>query len=122
MNENEIKLTKLLEADFGLDYILGTEETVGVADKKYFVLIIYDISDNKRRNNMVKILSSYGFRVQKSAFEAMLKDNKYKKLLGEIEKIPDKSDSVRVYKIQCQGSVKVFGEPFSIVDEDTVII
>ena len=76
MNENEIKLTKLLEADFGLDYILGTEETVGVTDKKYFVLIIYDISDNKRRNNMVKILSSYGFRVQKSAFEAMLKDNK----------------------------------------------
>ncbi|NMD37131.1 MAG: CRISPR-associated endonuclease Cas2, partial [Christensenellaceae bacterium] len=55
-------------------------------DKKYFVLIIYDISDNKRRYQMVKALLSFGFRVQKSAFEAMLKPAKYKKL---IEKIKD---------------------------------
>ena len=36
------------------------------ADKK-LVLIIYDIIDNKRRSKMVKLLESYGVRVQKSA-------------------------------------------------------
>ena len=35
------------------------------ADKK-LILIIYDIIDNKRRTKMVKLLESYGTRVQKS--------------------------------------------------------
>ena len=37
---------------------------------KVFVLIIYDIVDNKRRLKLAKFLAGYGFRVQKSAFEA----------------------------------------------------
>jgi CRISPR-associated protein Cas2 len=91
-------------------------------DKKHFVLVVYDISDNKRRNKMVKILNRYGFRVQKSVFEAMLRPNKYKKLLSEVEKIPDSFDSVRVYKIQGSGTVEVFGHQFSIEDTETIII
>ena len=38
---------------------------------KVFVLIIYDIVDNKRRLKLAKFLAGYGFRVQKSAFEAV---------------------------------------------------
>lgn len=37
-------------------------------DNRKLVLIIYDIVDNKRRLAMVKLLESYGRRVQKSAF------------------------------------------------------
>lgn len=71
---------------------------------------------------MSKLLKSYGFRVQRSAFESIIKPEKYKKLLKEIQKIPDKTDSVRVYKIQGRGTVEVFGEPFSIEEEEVIIV
>ena len=41
-------------------------------ERRYIVLVIYDITDNKRRNRMVKYLERYGMRVQRSAFEAFL--------------------------------------------------
>jgi len=50
------------------------ERLFGVVDEeerfRYRVLIIYDIVDDKRRSKYVKFISSFGFRVQKSAFEA----------------------------------------------------
>ncbi len=107
---------------FNEDYFLGLNNEEQSKDKKHFVLIIYDISDNKKRNQMVKILESYGVRVQKSAFEAILRPNKYKKLINGIKNIPEASDSVRIYKIQGQGTVEVFGEPFSLEEEETIII
>lgn len=39
---------------------------------KYLILIIYDISDNKHRLEISKLLEGYGTRIQKSAFEAWL--------------------------------------------------
>ena len=89
---------------------------------KRMVLIIYDISDNRRRSRMVKVLESFGVRVQKSAFEAILRPNKYRKLLNSIKNIPEKTDSVRVYKIQGQGTVENFGEYFALEEEETIII
>ena len=46
---------------------------------KEFVLIIYDIVDNRKRVKLAKLLSGYGKRVQKSAFEAMLTTQRYNK-------------------------------------------
>lgn len=48
-------------------------------ERKFIVLMIYDIVDNKRRNKMVKCLEAYGVRVQKSAFEALLNRRQYEK-------------------------------------------
>ncbi len=35
--------------------------------------IVYDISDDKERGKVDKILKGFGFRVQKSVYECMLK-------------------------------------------------
>ena len=43
---------------------------------RQFILIIYDIVDNKRRTKFAKLLEGYGKRVLKSAFEAMLSGRK----------------------------------------------
>ena len=110
------------EIDLGENIPLDSVDNKDVRDKKYFVLVIYDISENKRRNRMVKILNSYGFRVQRSAFEATLSPSKYKKLIKDIKHIPSNTDSVRVYKIQGKGSVVQFGEETYIEDEDVIII
>ena len=67
-------------------------------ERKFIVLMIYDIVDNKRRNKMVKCLEAYGVRVQKSAFEAFLNRRQYEKMLQESSILIDEAvDSLRVY-------------------------
>ena len=38
---------------------------------KYLILIIYDISDNKHRLEISKLLEGYGTRIQKSALKVV---------------------------------------------------
>ena len=66
------------------DYYFQINEAL--EDDKQFVLIIYDIVDNKKRIKFSKMLEGYGKRVQKSAFEAMLSSKSYNKLMEEIPK------------------------------------
>ena len=88
-----------------------------------FVLIIYDIVDNKTRNIFAKKMSGYGFRVQKSAFEAMISEKVYRKMLAEIPKLINKEeDSVRVYKILGNGQVSLFGVNHILKNEEVIII
>lgn len=103
------------------NYFWNTEETQSV--KKLYVLIIYDIVDNKKRLDFAKKLNGYGFRVQKSAFEAMITESLYRKLIDEISRMIDKElDSVRVYKIRGSGEVNLFGVSPAIADEEVIII
>jgi CRISPR-associated protein Cas2 len=105
------------------NYFFDTEEDDGVIKgSKYYVLVIYDITDNKRRRELVKIVKSFGFRVQKSAFEAHLPENKYSKLLAKLKPVVKDGDSIRVYKIRGKGAVTVFGIDDSVEDEEVVII
>ena len=61
-------------------------------------LIIYDIEETKSRNKVVKILESYGIRVQKSAFECYVDDDRGSKLLLRLKKCVGQNDSIRVYR------------------------
>ena len=91
--------------------------------KKLFVLIIYDIIDNKRRTRFAKEMCGYGFRVQKSAFEALIEDNLFAKLLKEIPLlINDEEDSIRVYRMTGYGEVDLFGVNQKIEAEDVMIV
>ena len=66
--------------------------------KKFIVLVIYDVVDNKTRNNLVKCLERYGVRVQKSAFEALLNRNQYDVMMrGASRIINPVENSLRVY-------------------------
>ena len=62
-----------------------------------YCLIIYDISDDKRRTKLAKILEGFGYRVQMSAFEFWISQKDYKRMMEKIEKIKDKDDNIRVY-------------------------
>lgn len=103
------------------NYFWNTEESN--IEKKLYILVIYDIVDNRRRNKFAKKMNGYGFRVQKSAFEAMVTDNLYQKLLAEIPfLISPEQDSIRVYKIRGSGEVRLFGMNRTIENEEVVII
>lgn len=103
------------------NYFWNTEESA--VERKLYILVIYDIVDNKRRTRFAKEMNGYGFRVQKSAFEAMIPENLYRKLLKEIPLlIDDLEDSVRIYKIRGNGEVTLFGSNQKIENEEVIII
>ena len=89
---------------------------------KVFVLVIYDIIDNKKRLKLSKLLLGYGFRIQKSAFEAVITKKKYKELISRLPAFAGTDDSIRVYKIIGRGQVVTFGRTAEEETEDIIII
>lgn len=102
------------------DYFFDIKEAE--SDDRFFVLIIYDIIDNSRRQRLAKMLQGYGFRIQKSAFEATLKKNVYNKLLRELRSFSKQVDSIRVYKIIGKGQVINFGKKLDSENSSVVIV
>jgi CRISPR-associated protein Cas2 len=70
-------------------------------------VIIYDISDDKRRLLVSNLLEGYGKRVNRSVFECLISSSvKLKKLKIGIQNIVDKkTDSVRVYTV-CHSCIE----------------
>lgn len=64
----------------------------------------------------------YGFRIQKSAFEATITKKKYKELLEKLPVFTSAQDSIRVYKIIGKGQVVSFGKSPEMENEDVIII
>lgn len=94
-----------------------------IEDKnKKLVLIIYDISDDKRRLNIVKLLESYGKRVQKSAFEALLNQEQYRELIPKVIRLIGICDNVRLYRLNSSNEVVLLGESDTIYEENIIII
>lgn len=89
---------------------------------KVFVLIIYDIVENKTRIKLSKLLLGYGFRIQKSAFEAILTKKKYHELLAKLPAYVSSEYSIKVYKIIGRGQVVSFGKNMDIEQEEIVVI
>ena len=98
------------------------EEKIVTDKKRYIVLAIYDIVDNKRRNKMVASLEKYGLRVQKSAFEAYITKKQYEKMEREITKVIDtEEDSLRIYFLANHTSVRSWGVRDKHV-EDVIVL
>ena len=102
------------------NYFWNTEEH---EEKTIYLLVIYDIVSNKRRNAFAKTMNGYGFRVQKSAFEALIEENLFQKLRKEIPKLIEPTeDSVRIYRMTGYGEVNLFGVNDKIEVDDVMII
>jgi CRISPR-associated protein Cas2 len=78
--------------------------------------VVYDITNDKIRNNVAKICKNYGlYRVQKSAFLGDLNKNQIDEISLKIKDIVDvKKDSVYIFPM-CEEDfmkVKIIGIPF----------
>ena len=103
------------------DYFFETYGEENREDKVY-VLIIYDIVDNAKRVKLSKFLQGYGFRIQKSAFEAMITKKLYSDLKKKIKMFASDEDSIRLYKIIGKGQVTCYGKNNNIDDCDVIIL
>lgn len=77
-----------------------------------FVLVSYDIKEDKRRTKIHNILKSYGEWVQYSIFECELTETQYAKLRYRLSKLIDHdTDNIRFYFLCrcCQGKIERIG-------------
>ena len=80
--------------------------------KKIFCVIAYDVSDDKRRAKVVKILERYGARVNFSVFECMLTPIQLQTVKSSILSLLDvRSDSVVYYTICLNCYTKIDYQP-----------
>ena len=86
-----------------------------------FLIVSYDISDNKRRKRVSDILEGYGMRVNRSLFECLIKNAKALDALKKelIKEIDPKNDSVRFYFVNTKDVARSFAltdeaDPFEI--------
>jgi CRISPR-associated protein Cas2 len=77
-----------------------------------FVVVSYDVAEDKRRTKIHKVLKSYGQWMQYSVFECDLTETQYAKLRARLAKlIKPEQDSVRFYFLCrcCAGKVERIG-------------
>jgi CRISPR-associated protein Cas2 len=92
--------------------VVSAMEMGGRADREVFVVVSYDVPDDRRRLKVMKTLEGYGQRVQYSVFECWLTGASYGELrqrLGRL--INGREDDVRFYELckGCQGGRKGLG-------------
>ena len=93
-----------------MEYEYDETEYYAADERRCIVLVIYDITNDKRRTKMVRCLERYGVRVQKSAFEAFLTERKYDELVARTTHLIDPyTDSLRIYLLANHTSVRSWG-------------
>ena len=85
------------------------------------ILVCFDISDDRVRYRVVRVLKEYAHRVQKSVFEAPhLPRAAYLRMRSRVERHIDAStDSVRYYQLcrTCAGRIEHVGIAPGVLDE-----
>ena len=70
-----------------------------------FVVVTYDIADDRRRMKVMKMLEGYGQHVQESVFDCHLERATYREMVARLRKLIDgRSDNIRLYHL-CQADV-----------------
>jgi CRISPR-associated protein Cas2 len=94
--------------------------------ERQFVLVVYDISKDKRRTKLHNALCNYGTPVQYSVFECYLEPKQLEKMKQAVMRvIRPRADRVRFYylcarclaKTEVTSGVEVLGD-----DEETFVV
>lgn len=89
-----------------------------------FFVVAYDISDDKRRAKVHKILQGFGKWTQYSLFECFLTDKQKLQLSAKLDKhLRPGIDSVRVYSLcaSCVGKTETLGQALPTPDTTYIV-
>lgn len=84
----------------------------GDAVTRQFILISYDISDDRRRRKVMEAMEDFGARVQYSVFECRLLPAELARLKKRLRPhVREASDSIRFYSMGAEdvGRIEVMG-------------
>ena len=89
-------------------------------------LVCYDISNNKRRLKLSKLLDNFGDRVQESVFELPALDaDAIQACIRKIEKVKlEGGETIRLYSLceACKKGIIIFGDGEAMSNPDVYII
>lgn len=90
------------------------------------IVVSYDISDNKRRNKVARLMEGHGYRVQYSVFECDLTKRQLAALKKQLKPLVNAREweSVRFYPLcaDCQENISVLGKDMARYLEAITII
>lgn len=70
-----------------------------------FIVVSYDIPDDKRRTKVMKTLKDFGQHVQYSVFECELKKEDYSRMQQRLKKLVNpRQDNIRFYLISADDA------------------
>lgn len=73
-----------------------------------FVVVAYDVVEDRRRTKVMKLLKGYGRHVQKSVFECHLDPPKIEAMVRKLATLIDPAqDTVRVYVVPRRAVQKI---------------
>ena len=78
--------------------------------------VAYDVSSDRERLRVEKLLLGYGFRVQKSVFECKLNKGARERLVAELTELNLETGYVYIYRVQHGTGRIAVGKPPPDVD------
>jgi len=91
---------------------------------KQFLVVAYDIVDDRRRQSVAKLLQQHGQRCNESVFECVLTDAKIEKLKLRLSQLANVKEDVILYYYLCLPCVmkrESFGKRPEIQSEIVMI-
>lgn len=88
---------------------------------KQYIVIAYDIADDRRRNRICDILSGCGQRVNYSVFECFLSKREVERLKGAIGKEMKKGEDIVLYYCLCRDCIEKIERKGSFFEERRVV-
>lgn len=92
---------------------------------KQFILVVYDISSDKRRTKLHNTLKDFGSPVQYSVFECLLDEAGLKRMKQAVRKvIKPRLDRVRYYPMcrECLAGVEVTSGPEVLHQAEVMVV
>ena len=74
-----------------------------MAETDFVLVFTYDIARDKIRRRVAELLERHATRVQYSVFEGRMTLAAGESVLGQIDKLRDEGDSIRMYALTEQG-------------------
>jgi CRISPR-associated protein Cas2 len=91
----------------------------GIAD----YAVVYDISADRERKKIEKILKNYGFRIQKSVFECRMDKRTKVELIEKLEGLDIATGFVKIYKQEYSWKDCIIGkQKKKSIDDDNAFV
>lgn len=92
---------------------------------EHFLVVVYDVSDDRRRTRLHDRLLTFGVAVQYSVFECRLPDDRLPDLHRTIQRtIAPRRDRVRIYRLctDCVGRTTATTGPEAFTADAVVVV
>ncbi len=84
--------------------------------------VVYDLSNDRERDRVDKVLKGWGHRAQKSVFLVLTSRYGIKQLRAQLEALALESGTVLILRLQAEVEPVAIGQPFADPDADIAYV